>query len=116
VCRSKLGAQKGRSKRSKYVYACHRCGRCSISGPLADEALERLLFPETPGRVTLPESMRRRWQSGEMEFEEKRKIIASVFTHLVVRPGEKGNQSWDYSRVEPVWRWADRVVGVGSAL
>ncbi|MFG2380078.1 hypothetical protein [Streptomyces avermitilis] len=76
--------------------------RCSISGPLADEALERLLFPQAQGQVWLPESMRQRWRSGEMGLEEKRKIIASVFTCCIVRRGVKGEHSWDHSRVEPV--------------
>ncbi|MBA4861203.1 recombinase family protein [Streptomyces sp. PSKA54] len=116
VCRSKLRAQKGRSKKSPHVYGCGRCGRCAISGPLADGAIESLLFPKTEGRVRLPGSMHMRWQSGLMKFEEKRKIIASVFTCFIVRPGAKGNPTWDYSRVEPVWRWADRVAGVGSVL
>ncbi|OAH13846.1 recombinase family protein [Streptomyces jeddahensis] len=116
VCQSKLGAQSGRSKKSPYVYSCGRCGRCAISGPLAGAAIERLLFPETQGRVRLPDSMRNRWQSGHMELEEKRKIIVSLFTCFTVRPGAKGNHTWDYSRLEPVWRWADRVAGVGPAL
>ncbi|MEV2234866.1 recombinase family protein [Streptomyces phaeochromogenes] len=116
VCRGALCAQKGRSKKSPYVYSCRSCGRCSISGPLAHEALEQLLFPGSQGRVKLPESMRRRWQSGEMGLEEKRKTIGSVFTCCIVRPGVKGDRSWDYSRVEPVWRWADRVAPTGATV
>ena len=114
VCRGALCAQEGRSKRSPYVYSCRSCRRCSISGPLADEALERLLFPQAQGQVRLPESMRQRWRSGEMGLEEKRKIIASVFTCCIVRRGVKGEHSWDHSRVEPVWRWADRVAPSGA--
>lgn len=80
-----------------------------VCGPLVDDAIERLLFPETGiGRVWLPASIRQRWMSGEMGFEEKRKVIASVFTCFVIRPGVKGNRHWDYSRVTPVWKWADR--------
>jgi hypothetical protein len=37
-------------------------------------------------------------------LEEKRKIIASAITHCMVRPGVKGDPSWDHSRLEPVWR------------
>ncbi|MFF1560344.1 hypothetical protein [Streptomyces sp. NPDC058279] len=44
-----------------------------------------------------------------MGFEEKRKVIASVFSHLVIKPGRKGNRVWDYGRVVPVWKWVDRV-------
>lgn len=104
MCCGAMCAQKGRSKRSPYVYACRSCGRCAISGPLADESLEHLLFPEAPEHARLPESVRQRWQSGEMGLEEKRGVIASIFTHCIVRPGAKGNRAWDYSRLEPVGR------------
>ncbi|WP_406172997.1 recombinase family protein [Streptomyces sp. NBC_00996] len=113
-CHGALCAQAGRSKRSPYVYSCRSCGRCSISGPLADDALEQLLFTETHECVRLPEPVRRRWRSGEMGLEEKRKITASVITCCNVRPGVKGDHSWDYSRVQPVWRWADRVAPSGA--
>ncbi|GAA3813694.1 recombinase family protein [Streptomyces phyllanthi] len=108
ACRGALCAQKGRSRQSPYVYTCRSCGRCSISGPLADEALERLLFSETQGRARLSGAMRQRWQSGEMGLEEKREIIASAFICCIVRPGLKGTCSWDHARVEPMWRCADR--------
>jgi hypothetical protein len=39
-----------------------------------------------------------------MSLEEKRKIAASVVTHCLVRRGVKADHSWDFSRVEPVWR------------
>lgn len=109
ACGGPLCAQKGRSKRSPYVYSCRSCRRCSISGPLADEILERQLFSGVSGEVRLSEAVRHRWQSGELGLEEKREIIASAFTRCLVRPGVKGDQSWDYSRIEPVWRCADRV-------
>ncbi|MFB6616089.1 hypothetical protein ACIGFK_06340 [Streptomyces sp. NPDC085524] len=81
-----------------------------------EDAIGRLLFPEGgQGRVRLPEPIRLRWQSGEMGFEEKRKVIASVFSHLVVKPGRKGCQSGDYSRVVPVWKWADRTTAADPA-
>jgi DNA invertase Pin-like site-specific DNA recombinase len=104
VCHGALCAQRGRSKQSPYVYSCRSCGRCSISGPLADAALERLLLADAHFSTALPEATRQRWQSGEMGLEEKRKTLASVFTHCVVRPGAKGKHSWDYSRVQPAWR------------
>ncbi|MFJ4242058.1 recombinase family protein [Streptomyces iakyrus] len=104
-CGGALCAQKGRSRRSPYAYACRSCRRCSISGPLADEALERLLFHEAPPHVLPSETTRRRWQDG-MADAEKRRTIASVVTHCVVRPGVKGSHTWDHSRVEPVWREA----------
>ncbi|MFE2284213.1 recombinase family protein [Streptomyces sp. NPDC059443] len=110
------GSKSARSRKSPYNYICvsgRGCGRCAISGPLVEEAVERLLFPgDGEGRVRLPEPMRLRWQSGEMGCEEKRKVIASVFVHLVIAPGRKGCQTWDYSRVVPVWKWADRLGGV----
>jgi hypothetical protein len=109
TCGGALCAQKGRSKRSPYVYSCRSCRRCSISGPLADEILERQLFSEVRGEVRLSAAVRHRWQSGELGLEEKREIIASVFTRCLVRPGVKGDHSWDYSRIEPVWRCADQV-------
>ncbi|MCT9105842.1 recombinase family protein [Streptomyces mirabilis] len=109
ACGGPLCAQKGRRKRSPYVYSCRSCRRCSISGPLADEILERQLFSGVSGEVRLSEAVRHRWQSGELGLEEKREIIASAFTRCLVRPGVKGDQSWDYSRIEPVWRCADRV-------
>lgn len=83
---------------------CRDCGRCSISGPLADQGLERLVFSEAPGHARPSESVHHRWRAGELQLEEKRKIITSVITCCVVRPGAKGNPAWDYSRVEPVWR------------
>ncbi|MFC8435537.1 recombinase family protein [Streptomyces sp. NPDC057253] len=102
VCRGSLCAQKGRSKQSPYVYSCRDCRRCSISGPLADTALERLLFDEgRSGR--LPKDTRQRWQT-DMALEEKRKIVASALAHCLVRPGAKTDHTWDFSRVEPVWR------------
>jgi DNA invertase Pin-like site-specific DNA recombinase len=104
VCRGALCAQRGRSKQSPYVYSCRSCGRCSISGPLADTALERLLFDEAQGRTRLPEATRQRWQARKMGLEEKRRTVASVVIHCLVRPGVKGDHSWDFSRVEPVWR------------
>ncbi|MFE3035510.1 recombinase family protein [Streptomyces canus] len=103
VCRGAMCAQKGRSKRSPYVYSCRDCGRCSISGPLADTALESLLFDEGRSRGRLPEDTRQRWQTGDMSLEEKRRIVASVFVHCLVHPGVKAEHSWDFSRVEPVW-------------
>ncbi|MEV0178067.1 recombinase family protein [Streptomyces sp. NPDC050625] len=106
-CRGALCAQKGRSRKSPYVYTCGSCAHCSISGPLADEALERILFSEAPPGLRLPESVRRRWQSGEAGLDEKRRNIASIITCCVVRPGVKGNHAWDYSRVEPLWRLPD---------
>ncbi|MET9855190.1 recombinase family protein [Streptomyces sp. NPDC006450] len=113
------GGKSSRSRKSPYNYMCasgRGCGRCAISGPLVEEAVEMLLFPtDGQGRVRLPEPMRQRWLSGEMEFEEKRKVIASVFTHLVIRPGKKGCGIWDHSRVVPVWKWADRVEAAGPA-
>ncbi|GHD11121.1 hypothetical protein GCM10010313_33880 [Streptomyces violarus] len=104
LCGGALCAQKGKSRRSPYVYSCRSCRRCSISGPLADEALERLLFREDPPCVPLSEAARRRWQAGTANLAEKRETIASVVTHCVVRPGVKGDPTWDHSRVEPVWR------------
>ncbi|MFD6226877.1 hypothetical protein ACFWFZ_08340 [Streptomyces sp. NPDC060232] len=107
-----MGGAKAASRSSPYNYVCasgRGCGRCAISGPLVEDAIERLLFPaDGQGLVRLPQSMRLRWQSGEMGFEEKRKVIASVFTHFVIRPGHKGSGTWDHSRVIPVWKWADR--------
>ncbi|WP_217241305.1 recombinase family protein [Streptomyces sp. AC555_RSS877] len=102
VCRGALCAQKGRSKKSPYVYSCRSCGRCSISGPLTDEVLERLIVSNTEGPVRLSDAMRERWQSGEMEIEEKREIVGSVVASCLVRPGVKGARAWDHSRVEPV--------------
>ncbi|MFE9633689.1 recombinase family protein [Streptomyces sp. NPDC006463] len=111
-CDQLMGGGKSTSRKSPYSYVCvsgRGCGRCAISGPLVENAIERLLFPgDGQGRVRLPEPMRLRWQSEEMGFEEKRKVIASVFTHLVITPGRKGCGAWDYTRVVPVWKWADR--------
>ncbi|AZM90804.1 recombinase family protein [Streptomyces sp. W1SF4] len=113
VCGQLMGGGKSGSRKSPYNYVCasgRGCGRCAISGPLVEEAIERLLFPgEGPGRVRLPEPIRQRWQSGEMAFEEKRRVISSVFDHFVIKPGRKGSTSWDHSRVVPVWKWADRI-------
>ncbi|MEU9378552.1 hypothetical protein AB0D94_33030 [Streptomyces sp. NPDC048255] len=84
--------------------------RDPYSGPLVEEAIETLLFPvDGRGKVRLPEPIRLRWQSGEMGFDEKRRVIASVFTCLEIRPGKKGRATWDHSRVVPVWKWADRI-------
>ncbi|WP_345660524.1 recombinase family protein [Streptomyces venetus] len=106
LCGGALCVQKGGSRRSPYVYACRSCRRCSISGPLADEALERLLFHEAPPHVRPSEAVYRRWQAGTAGLAEKRETVASVVTHCVVRPGVKGDPTWDHSRVEPVWRSA----------
>ncbi|AZP20065.1 recombinase family protein [Streptomyces aquilus] len=103
LCNGALCAQKGRSKKSPYVYSCRECSRCSISGPLADEALERLVLSEAPGRTRLREDARCRWQVGELGLDEKRKIITSVLSCCRVRPGVKGEHAWDHSRVQPVW-------------
>ncbi|MDK9497408.1 recombinase family protein [Streptomyces katrae] len=107
------GSKNARSRRSPYSYICiagRGCGRCAISGPLVDDAIERLLMPgDESGLVRLPKPMRMRWQSGEMGLEEKRRVVASVFVHLSIRPGRKGCQTWDYTRVVPVWKWADRI-------
>ncbi|WP_328223934.1 recombinase family protein [Streptomyces sp. NBC_00310] len=103
VCRGPLCAQKGKSKKSPYVYSCRCCGRCSISGPLADKIIERSILTEAYGRG-VPEAACRRWESGQMGVEEKRELIGSAITHFMVRPGVKGDHSWDYSRLEPVWR------------
>ncbi|MGW7361902.1 recombinase family protein [Streptomyces sp. NPDC054841] len=114
VCDRKMGASKSsRSRRSPYNYICNGsagrgCGRCAISGPLVEEAIERLLFSDGQRLVRLPDSIRDRWMSGAMEFDERRRVVASVFRCFVVRPGVKGNHGWDYSRVAPVWKWADR--------
>ncbi|MFE1788532.1 recombinase family protein [Streptomyces sp. NPDC059525] len=113
------GSKSARSRKSPYNYICvfgRGCGRCAISGTLVESAIEGLLFPgDGKGPVRLPESMRLRWQSGGMDFEEKRKIMASVFSHIVIRPGKKGCQTWDYSRVVPIWKWADRLRGAEPA-
>ncbi|MER5529511.1 recombinase family protein [Streptomyces sp. NPDC002677] len=105
-CRGAMCSQKGRSKRSPYVYTCRSCGRCSISGPLADEALERILFFDGPSHALPPDFVGPRWTAGEMGLEEKREAIRSVLICCVVRPGVKGDRSWDHSRVQPVWRYA----------
>ncbi|WP_187284277.1 recombinase family protein [Streptomyces sp. uw30] len=70
---------------------------------------------EAQGLAKLPPLVRDRWRSGEMELEEKRKVVASVVTRCIVRPGVKGAASWDHSRVEPLpehpgragWRYAE---------
>ncbi|WP_411105708.1 recombinase family protein [Streptomyces sp. cmx-4-9] len=107
------GSRTTRSRKSPFNYVCaggRGCGRCAISGPLVDDAIERLLFPEgETGPIRMPESIRRRWKSGEMGFEDKRRVIASVFTSVVIRRGRKGHADWDYARVVPQWKWADRV-------
>ncbi|MGW0393279.1 recombinase family protein [Streptomyces sp. NPDC003042] len=109
------GSKSARSHKSPYNYICNGaagrgCGRCAISGPLVEEAIERLLFPaDGQGKIRLPAPIRLRWLSGGMGFDEKRKVIASVFTHLVIQPGRKGCSTWDHSRVVPVWKWADRI-------
>ncbi|WP_210577043.1 recombinase family protein [Streptomyces sp. GESEQ-4] len=113
VCHGPLCGQKVKSRRSPYFYTCRDCGRCSISGPLTDEALERLLFPEAPAHALLPDATRLRWMSGEIDLAEKREIIKSVLVCCVVRPGGKGNRPWDPSRVQPVWR-CDRVEPTGA--
>ncbi|MEW2394515.1 recombinase family protein [Streptomyces sp. NPDC046862] len=110
ACRGALCAQKGRSKQSPYVYTCRSCGRCSISGPLADEALERLLFSEPQSGMMSSEAERQHWRSGGMRLEEKHRIIASALVCCIVRPGVKGAHSWDHSRVEPMWRCAGGAV------
>ncbi|MGW5634661.1 recombinase family protein [Streptomyces sp. NPDC003832] len=102
MCRGPLCVQKGRSRRSPYVYACRDCRRCSISGPLADRALEELLFETNHGREGLSAGARQRLQTGGMSLEEKRGLLASVFAYLLVRPGRKADHSWDRSRLEPV--------------
>ncbi|WP_177244678.1 recombinase family protein [Streptomyces sp. yr375] len=104
VCHGPLCAQKGRSRKSPHVYSCRDCGRCSISGPLADEVLERLVFSEAPGRVRPSDEVLHRWRAGELRLEEKRKTITSVIACCVVRAGVKGKPTWDHSRVVPVWR------------
>ena len=104
VCHGALCVQKGRSRKSPYVYSCRDCRRCSISGPLADEALERLLFSEAAGPAQPSAAVRYRWHAGEAGLEEKRKIIAAALTGCVVQPGVKGRQAWDHSRVRPSWR------------
>ncbi|WP_419249522.1 recombinase family protein [Streptomyces griseorubiginosus] len=90
VCEGAMCAQKGRSKKSPYVYACHSCDRCSISGPLLDAALERLLFDEQRQGALLSENIRQRWQSDEIPLEEKRGIVASALRHCVVHPRSEG--------------------------
>lgn len=120
VCDQPMGGSRNaRSRKSPYSYVCaagRGCGRCAISGPLVEDAIERLLLPEDgTGKVRLPESMRVRWQAGEMDLDEKRKVIAFVFTHFVVTPGKKGSPAWDRSRVVPVWKWADRLTGAEPA-
>ncbi|MFD7032862.1 recombinase family protein [Streptomyces sp. NPDC059917] len=114
TCDQPMGGGKStRSLRSPYNYRCdgaagRGCGKCAISGPLVEEAIARLLFPEdAPGAGRLPDSIRSRWCAGEMGFDEKRRVIASVFERLVIRPGKKGSPIWDHSRVVPVWRRAD---------
>jgi hypothetical protein len=104
LCNGALCAQKGRSKKSPYVYSCRDCRHCSISGPLADEALEALVLSADPGRARLSESVRGRWLADDLPLDEKRKIVASVLTCCLVRPGVKGQHAWDHSRVTPVWR------------
>lgn len=111
------GCKSTRSRKSPYNYICNGaagrgCGKCAISGPLVEDAIARSLFPaDGQGKVRLPEPIRLRWHAGEMGFEEKRKVIASVLTCLVIRPGKKGSPAWDHSRVVPVWKWADRIRG-----
>ncbi|MEU5091225.1 hypothetical protein [Streptomyces sp. NPDC021356] len=46
--------------------------------------------------------MRGRWKSGELT--ERRQIAGSVLVHCIVRPGVKGKQAWDFSRLAPVRR------------
>ncbi|MBO4258524.1 recombinase family protein [Streptomyces griseorubiginosus] len=104
ACGGALCAQKGRSQRSPYVYSCRNCRRCSISGPLVDTALERLIFDQAHGCTRVPDTTRQRWQVGEMGLDEKRKIVGSFVTHCLVRPGVKADHTWDFSRVEPIWR------------
>ncbi|MFF9621764.1 recombinase family protein [Streptomyces griseosporeus] len=101
-CHGAMCAQKGRSRRSPYVYTCRSCGRCSISGPLADEALERLLLAGPPAGPALTEEARRCWESGVLA--ERRRIIESVLLHCLVLPGVKGRPTWNFSRVTAVWR------------
>ncbi|WP_280907072.1 hypothetical protein [Streptomyces sp. SAI-117] len=71
---------------------------------MADTALESLLLDEGRGRGRLPEDALLRWETGAMSLAEKRKIVASVLVNCLVHPGVKAAHSWDFSRVEPVWR------------
>ncbi|RVU19620.1 recombinase family protein [Streptomyces antnestii] len=85
ACGRKLsGGRNTNSRRSPYGYVCTQgrgCGRCAISGPLADDAIARLLFPERrDGPVQLPASVRERWTSGEMELDERRKSSLPFLT------------------------------------
>lgn len=104
VCHGPLCGQMVKSRKSPYSYTCRDCGRCSISGPLADQVLEKLVFSDAPEQARPSESVHHRWRAGELRLEEKRKVITSALTCCVVRPGVKGNPTWDHSRVQPVWR------------
>ncbi|MEU9974708.1 recombinase family protein [Streptomyces sp. NPDC051014] len=113
-CGGAMCTQNGRSKRSPYVYTCRSCARCSISGPLADEALERILSSDSSWQMSPPGPAAAPGAAGEWGLEAKREVIGSLLSHCVVRPGEKGNSSWDHSRVQPVWRCAVREGGAAA--
>ncbi|MGW4503627.1 recombinase family protein [Streptomyces sp. NPDC004436] len=44
VCNGAMGGSVATSKRSPYVYSCARCGRNSVSGPMVDKQLQRLVL------------------------------------------------------------------------
>ncbi|MGX2994866.1 recombinase family protein [Streptomyces sp. JNUCC 64] len=44
VCNEPMGGTKTKSKRSPYVYTCSTCSRNSVSGPMVDQQLQRLVL------------------------------------------------------------------------
>ncbi|MGW2840555.1 recombinase family protein [Streptomyces sp. NPDC001493] len=100
VCNGPMGGTKASSKRSPYVYTCRSCSHNSISGPMVDGQLQRLVLEKLkkaqstyiPIRATWPDEQKLQQKADKLAGLESKwqddEIPADMFYRLAI-PLEK---------------------------
>ncbi|KOU84208.1 recombinase family protein [Kitasatospora sp. NPDC052868] len=100
VCNEPMGGSKTKSKRSPYVYTCSSCSHNSISGPMVDKQLQRLVLAKLkkaqatyiPVTVAWPHEHKLQQKADKLAELEKKwqedEVPADMFYRLAI-PLEK---------------------------
>ncbi|MFF9016089.1 recombinase family protein [Streptomyces sp. NPDC014870] len=100
VCNEAMGGSKTTSKRSPYVYTCSTCSHNSISGPMVDKQLQRLVLAKlkkaqatfVPVKIAWPHEQKLQQKADKLAELEKRwqedEVPADMFYRLAI-PLEK---------------------------
>ncbi|MGW0859259.1 recombinase family protein [Streptomyces sp. NPDC002690] len=77
VCNGPMGGTKTSSRRSPYVYTCTSCSRNSISGPMVDRQLQRLVLAKLKSAQSTFIAIRATWPD-EKKLQQKADKLAGL--------------------------------------